>query len=78
MNDSQRLNAKLGQKGQRPLSDSEFMNGLLARCGCEELVFPGQMMVPRTFCLLFERVLDRLDQVEGELDRLKSFTPTTT
>ncbi len=78
MMDSERLDETLGRTGQRPLSDSEFMNGLLARCGCEELVFPGQMMVPRTFCLLFERILDRLDTVEGELDRLKSFTPTIT
>lgn len=78
MTDSERLDEKLGRKGQRPLSDSEFMNGLLLRCNCDELVYPGQMMVPRTFCLLFERILDRLDRVEGELDRLKSFTPTIT
>lgn len=78
MTDSERLDAKLKRKGQDPLSDSEFMNGLLGRCGCDDLVFPGQMMVPRTFCLLFERILDRLDRVEGELDRLKSFTPTIT
>lgn len=78
MTDSERLDEKLGRKGQRSLSDSEFMNGLLLRCGCEELVFPGQLMVPRTFCLLFERILDRLDTVEGERDRLKSFTPPIT
>ena len=78
MTDSEKLDATLNRKGQRSLSDSEFMNGLLLSCGCEELVFPGQMMVPRTFCLLFERILDRLDRVEGELDRLKSFTPTIT
>lgn len=70
MNDSQRLNAKLGQKGQRPLSDTEFMNGLLARCNCDELVFPGQILTPRAFCLLFERILDRLDEIELRLNRL--------
>lgn len=78
MTDSEQLNAKLTRNGQRPLSDTEFMNGLLARCNCDELVYPGQILTPHVFCLLFERILDRLDRVEGELDRLKSFTPTIT
>lgn len=43
-----------------------------------EFVREERMDLPGAFRLLFERILDRLDTVEGELDRLKSFTPTVT
>jgi hypothetical protein len=75
MTDSERLNEKIRRKGQRPLSDSELMNRLLDRCGIELAVIPGSPVTPYVFCLLFERILDRLDAVES---RVESLNPTVT
>lgn len=78
MTDSERLNEKLRRNYQDPLSDTEWMNGLLDRCGCDYRVAPGTPVLPQPFFLIIEHLLDRLDKVEGELDVIKSCTPTVT
>lgn len=59
------------------MSDTEMMNGILARAGVDAQAIPGTAMTGKLFCMVFEKLLDRLDEAEAELLHLKSLTPNS-
>ena len=68
MTDSERLNEQLRRNYQDPLSDTEWMNGLLDRCGCDYRVVPGTPVLPQPFFLIIEHLLDSTDSTPSKAE----------